>query len=253
MDKKPPFRFYLVAAGKYHDIDHARLELLKLLQEDERIRVQVGDDYSNIEAIQACDVLVTYTCDVTPTDEQIEGIHQWLSNGGKWFALHGTNSILRFRDDGKVDSPDLAPKFMEMLGSQFIAHPPLMPYKVEVSQGADSHPLLEGIEGFEVEQEELYCSHYHGELTPLLETRWSGKCEGFVEEDWTDSDRHLVMYTRKHGDGEVLYNTLGHYRSKYDMVPMVDEYPVIERGAWTQPVYYELLRRGIKYCLGELN
>jgi len=251
MAKKPPYRFYLVAAGKYHDIDYARLELLKLLQEDERIRVSVADDYSNIEAIQACDVLVTYTCDVTPTDEEIEGLHQFLSNGGKWFALHGTNSILRFLDNGKVDSPNLAPKFMEMLGSQFIAHPPIMPYTVEVSQGAHEHPLVKGIEPFDVD-DELYCSHYFGENQPFLETRWTGKCEGFVEEDWFDSDRHLVMYSHRHGDGEVLYCTLGHCRGKYDMVPMIDEYPTIERGAWAQPVYYELLRRGIKYCMGEL-
>ena len=41
---KAPFRFYLVAAGKYHNIDFARLELLKIIAEDDRYRVQVGDD-----------------------------------------------------------------------------------------------------------------------------------------------------------------------------------------------------------------
>ena len=33
---------YLVAGGKYHDIDFARLELLKLLAEFEEVRVRVG-------------------------------------------------------------------------------------------------------------------------------------------------------------------------------------------------------------------
>ena len=42
---------YMVAAGKYHDIDYARLELLKLLAEDERIRVEVAADYHDLEAI----------------------------------------------------------------------------------------------------------------------------------------------------------------------------------------------------------
>ena len=36
---------YLVAAGKYHDIDFARLELLKLLAEHEQIRVTAVSDY----------------------------------------------------------------------------------------------------------------------------------------------------------------------------------------------------------------
>ncbi|MDA0338468.1 MAG: ThuA domain-containing protein [Proteobacteria bacterium] len=252
MSGKGPIHFYLVAAGKYHDINFARVELLKLLQEDERFRVRVGEDYSNIEAIQAADVLITYTCDVTPTDDEIEGLNKFLQSGKKWFALHGTNSILRFLDSGLVDAPNLAPKFMEMLGSQFIAHPPIMPYTVEVPESAKDHPLVQGIEAFDVD-DELYCSHYHGDNTPFLETTWSGMCEGFVEDDWTDSDKHLVMYSHPHGAGEVLYCTLGHCRGKYDMQPLVDEYPVIERGAWVQPAYYEILRRGIRYCICELE
>ena len=246
------FRFYLVAAGKYHNIDFARLELLKLIAEEEHYRVEVADDYSNIEAIKAADVLITYTCDLIPTEEEQKGLQEFLNSGKKWFALHGTNSILRFLDDGRVDCPDEAPLFMQMLGSQFAAHPPIMPYTVEVSQGAQDNPLVQGVEPFEVD-DELYCAHLHGENTPLLETRWNGMAEGFVEDDWTEGDgRHLVMYTHPYGNGEVLYLTLGHCRGKYDMQPMVDEYPNIEEGSWAQPVFYDLLRRGMRYCTGEL-
>ena len=251
---KAPYRFYLVAAGKYHNIDFARLEILKLLSEDERFRVQVGDDYSNIEAIQAADVLITYTCDVIPTEEEQAGLHDFLSNGGKWFALHGTNSILRFLEDGRVDTPDEAPKFMEMLGSQFAAHPPIMPYTVHVTEGQEEHPLVKGVESFEVD-DELYCCNYIGENTAYIQTEWNGTCDGFTDEDWTDEAKvtHLVMYTHDYHGGEVLYLTLGHCRGKYDMQPMIEEYPTIEEGAWAQPVYYDLLRRGIRYCIGELQ
>ena len=44
---------YLVAGGKYHNIDFARLELLKLIAEQPRLRVQVGPDYADIDAICA--------------------------------------------------------------------------------------------------------------------------------------------------------------------------------------------------------
>ena len=54
----------LIAGGKYHDIDFARLEILKLLGQDDRVRVRVFEDYSNLDAIRAADFLVTYTCDV---------------------------------------------------------------------------------------------------------------------------------------------------------------------------------------------
>jgi hypothetical protein len=30
----------------------------------------------------------------------------------------------------------------------------------------------------------------------------------------------------------------------------MDYYPRIERGSWQLPQYYELLRRGIRYCAG---
>ena len=42
----------LIAGGKWHDIDFARLELMKLLAEDERVRVRVFEDYENIAAIE---------------------------------------------------------------------------------------------------------------------------------------------------------------------------------------------------------
>jgi uncharacterized protein len=53
------------------------------------------------------------------------------------------------------------------------------------------------------------------------------------------------------GDGAVLYNTLGHCRGHYDMVPVVDYYPTIERCSWEHPAYYELLRRSLRWARGE--
>ena len=68
MSEHRTVKVYLVAAGEFHDIDFARLELLKLLAEDEKIRVQVAADYHDIDAIAAADVLVTYTCNLVPSE-----------------------------------------------------------------------------------------------------------------------------------------------------------------------------------------
>ena len=81
----------LVASGKYHDIDYARLELLKHLAADERVRVRVFEDYANLDAIRTARLLVTYTCDVIPSLEQQEALRPWVEAGGRWLALHGTN------------------------------------------------------------------------------------------------------------------------------------------------------------------
>jgi type 1 glutamine amidotransferase len=236
---------YLVASGKYHDIDFARLELLKLFAEHEGLRVRVAEDYRDSAAIEASDALVTYTCDVTPSEAEVEGLGRYLAQGKRWLALHGTNSILRFLENGKVSSPNLAPDFMKMLGSQFIAHPPIQRFNVTVSD--KSHPLVAGIDDFVVE-DELYLSDYHGHNHALLETRFTGKADGFEREVWPDDTPHLVYYLHEHGGGEIAYMTLGHCRGKYDLQPLVDVYPFIERGAWNLPVFYDLLRRGVRWA-----
>ena len=36
------------------------------------------------------------------------------------------------------------------------------------------------------------------------------------------------------------------------MRPLIEVYPRVERCAWESPVYYELLRRGLRWAKGEL-
>ena len=61
---------YLVVNARYHDTNFARLELLKLLAEQEDVWVHVASDFSDMETIRACRLLITYTCDLMPTEEQ---------------------------------------------------------------------------------------------------------------------------------------------------------------------------------------
>ncbi|MCX7064028.1 MAG: ThuA domain-containing protein [Proteobacteria bacterium] len=238
-------KVYLVAAGDYHDIDFARLELLKLLAENDKIRVSVAHNYHDIDAIKRSDFLVTYTCNLVPSDAEQVALRDFVAGGKRWFALHGTNSILRFLADGRVDSPDIAPIMMQTLGTQFIAHPPIQPFKVRVAD--PTHELVKGVAEFETD-DELYLCRIHGKLHTLLDTRYTGKANGFVEEQWPDDVARPVYYINKVGTGEVLYLNLGHCRGHYDMQPMMDKYPKIERGSWQLPQFYELLRRGIHYC-----
>lgn len=241
---------YLVAGGKYHDIDFARLELLKLLAEHENVRVHVASDYEAAGAIAECSFLVSYTCDVRPSEVAQRAIRAWVEEGGRWVALHGTNSALERTDAGWA-APRCFPVWADTLGSQFVAHPPIEPYRVE-PVGTD-HWLVKGLTAFETD-DELYLSEYHDRerLLPLLHTRWRGNGRGFVESDWTERpDDHLVAYIRPLGDGAVLYNTLGHCRGHWDMVSLgIEHYPKVERCSWNEPQYYELLRRSLRWAMG---
>lgn len=94
-----PSDAYLVCGGKYHDMDYARLELLRLLAEHEDVRTKVAQDYRDSEAIAASDFLVTYTCDVRPSEAEQRVLRDFVEGGRRWLALHGTNSVLDF--DGR--------------------------------------------------------------------------------------------------------------------------------------------------------
>ncbi len=242
----------LVTGGKYHDIDLARRQLLDLLAEHDEVRVRVQPDYEDTDGITGATFLVSYTCDVRPSERAQREIRAWVEAGGRWVALHATNAALDLGGPEGVDSPRVFPLWADTLGSQFVAHPPIRPYRVEPSPAApeDLAWLVDGIEPFETD-DELYLSEYHDRhrLVPLLETRWSGEATGFVEHDWSAADpRHLVMYLRPLGLGAVLYNTLGHCRGHYDMVPAMAYYPRVERGSWDLPTYRELLRRAIRWA-----
>lgn len=233
----------LVAGGKYHDIDFARLELLKLLAEDPRVKVRVFEDYENLEAIRAADILVSYTCDVIPSITAQEALRAWVEAGGRWYALHGTNSILRLMGDGLWHAPRWAPLHMQTLGSQFIAHPPIAPYRVTVAD--PSHPLVAGVQPFDT-TDELYLLETHGNLHVLLETEFEGDGTGFAEVKWKKA-KQPVFYIHPVGKGAVLYLTLGHCRGHYDLQPLLDWWPTVDRCAWDLPVFYDLLRRGLAW------
>lgn len=232
---------YLVCNAKYHDTNFARLELLKLLAEHEDVWVRVADSYADIAAIKASRLLITYTCDLVPTIEQQQGLREFVEDGGRWFALHGTNAIVEFVD-GKAATPDHAPHLMETLGSRFVAHPPVQSFYVKVTEA--DHPVTLGLADFEIEDEPYYCE-FIGDNTVLLEADYSMPSAGYEREDFgTDRAAQPQMYLHKVGNGEVLYLTLGHCTGKYDMQPLMDVAPVV-RAAWKFPVFYDLLRRGI--------
>jgi type 1 glutamine amidotransferase len=247
-----PVRVYLVCGGKYHDFDFARLELLKLLAEVPDVRVEVDHDYHDVAAIEASHLLVTYTCDVRPTDDEQRALRAWVEAGGRWFALHATNAAFdppAALGQGSFETPRCFPVFADTLGSQFLSHPAIEPYTVTVSPGAEDDPLVAGIEPFDA-NDELYLNEYHGEVVPLLETRWTGTTQGFATAEWPVDEPRLVMYRRPLGAGEVLYLTLGHCRSTWDMgAPPFNgmRWPVVERGSWELDELYDLLRRGLAW------
>lgn len=243
-------RGHLIVGGEYHDIDHARLALLALLAEHQEIRTSVAPDYGSLDRLDGADFLMTYTCNVAPGAGEVETLRAFLERGGRWLALHGTNSILAQNEKGRWYAPEDETGFMALLGSQFAAHPPIAAYEVRAKKPDD--PLVAGIGDFTVEGgDELYYMRLFGALDVILEAEGQGAARGFVEREWPEG-RHPVLYRRKVGAGEIVYFTLGHRRGHYDMAPLIDYYPEIEKGAWEIAPFTEILRRGVRWAKGAL-
>ncbi len=228
-----PLLANLVAGSpaRNHDFDFARRALLDALYAAGDIRTDVFNDYDAGAAIEAGDLLVSYTSQVPVADEQCQALTRYLERGGRWFAIHASNSVR--------DNPNL-PK---ILGSRFITHPPYLRFSVTVSLPND--PLMAGIDGtFDVD-DELYIIEPHADFEVLLETYWGG--EAMMSQSFPEAVRPL-MYRHRVGDGGVLYLALGHCNRPFD-VPRPDMPDSVDRrGPWSMPLYQELIRRGIDWA-----
>ena len=163
------------------------------------IRTDIFNNYDDCAAIEAGDLLVSYTSQVPVADEACAALRRFLERGGRWFAIHASNSV---RDNTYLPG---------ILGSRFITHPPYTHYRVEIT--APDDPLLDGINTpFEVDDELYVIEQADDDIEVLLHTRWGGEAMGRTFEE---AFRPL-MYRRKVGDGGVLYLALGHCNRPFD-------------------------------------
>jgi type 1 glutamine amidotransferase len=216
-----------------HDFDFARLKLAEALFDAYDIRTDCFQDYEDTAAILGGDLLVSYTSQVSYSEKASAALRRFLEKGGRWFALHASNSVL---------GNQVMPK---ILGTRFITHPPYQRFPVQVTRPED--PLMAGIDPFEIDDELYVIENVTDDIEVLLHTRWGGKAFGGRE---FDEDDRPLMYRRRVGEGGVLYLALGHANRPYDKpfaeMPDQPDY----RGAWDLPVYQELIRRGIDWAAG---
>jgi uncharacterized protein len=237
----------LVCGGQGHDFDHVRLQLLRELAPYERVRTTVHQDYSDTAALDRADLLITYTCNVVPDETQQAALAGWVERGGRWLALHATNATLaETGTPGVYTAPDTLGAVKTVLGGRFVAHPPIGPVRVEVTD--PTHPLVVGTEPF-VARDELYVVDVSPPVEVLLHTRFGGRCEQFEPADVVEADQP-VLYLKRTGRGTVCYLTLGHSCGRYDMqVVGIDDLGTRELGSWEQPEFRALLRRCLRWAV----
>lgn len=240
----------LVCGGQWHDFDYARLELLSELAAYEDVHTSVYQDYEQLGQLSSVNPLITYTCNVMPSEQQCAALSEFLAGGGRWLALHATNSAIVPAPpdaDHLFATPPLRGNLAELLGSRFLGHPPIAPYTVTPS--TSDHPFTAGLGPFTV-TDELYISALHPPLQVLAHTEFVGESTGFSEGHTTVDEPRPVLYLKQHGAGSVCYFTLGHCRGRYDLADLgIDDLGVVDRGSWNVPEYRTILRRCLRWAL----
>ncbi len=266
-------RAHLIAGGfppgsfAGHDIDYARLRLLQMLGDNGNLETTVSNDFTDVEKwLPSCQLLVTYVAGPFPDAARCIVIDEWLENGGRWIALHGTSggkaariSDSRFRRMEKLEHHN-------SLGCFFLNHPPVRKFSIDVAV----HPLTEGVpSNFEVSDElyllEMLDPDLEVLLTTPLEKDPSPEGFGFIYDEDTsiqeDGKTRVLGYVRTVGQGRVVYYALGHCHTPETNVQIyVDESvaaggvtPLTFKGPWETNAFQKLLTNAIKWCEAASN
>lgn len=240
---------HLVVGAQFHDDDLVRRKLLNLLGEDDRIRAHCYEDFNDLRPLQPRDLLITYTHNTFPNSDGLAAIRHFLDAGGRWLAFHATAACTEFVPPpvragtftlpGRTDTPDRHPEYMGLIGCRMLAHLPVRPFIVRPT--ALRHPLIEGVEAFEV-TDEPFILEVRDDVITLLESSYAGDSPGYVKGPWWEDLPRPQMTLRRQGSGAVVYVALGHARGRFDLRPFLD---VAEpfAGPWGTAAYVDLIRR----------
>lgn len=246
-----------------HDMDYARLRLLGFLAEHEDATTTVANDYAELDKwLDGASLLMTYVAGPVPNADQHASLSDWLQNGGRWFALHGTSGGRAARIEGSRQRKMVKEAHHETLGSFFLNHPPVRRFDVAVSGG---HPLTAGLpDSFET-IDELYLIEPIGDSEVLLTTELpedpSPPGFGFQYDADTslqaDGRTRVLGYVKEVGAGSVAYVALGHCHSpRSNGQPFVDASvaddgvtPTTLRGSWETEGFQKLVRNAVAWGL----
>ena len=251
-----------------HDMNYARLHLLQRLQSENGLEVTVANDFEDIERwLPATHFLLTYVAGPYPSGAGNDALSEWVHQGGRWFALHGTagGKAIKLERDGVTVKQMVKAEHHQTLGCFFLNHPPISEFQVAVT---GDHRVTRGLPPRFAVQDELYLIELQdpGATQILLTTELAKDPSppgfGFVYDKDTalqpDGKTRVLGYARNVGDGEIVYIGLGHcHTGRIDNPSPVDRsidpdgrMPPEFYAVWENEAFTRLLGNAIGWGLG---
>lgn len=195
-------------------------EILGNVLKEENYEVEISDtldSYKDEEKMAAVDLIVPIWTMGTIEKEQLQPLLKTIEGGTGIAGCHG----------GMADSFRNEVEYQFMVGGQWVSHPGNDGVSYMVNIKEKDHPLVSGIEDFEVVSEQYYM-HVDPAVKVLATTRFP-VVEGPHSPNGTVD--MPVVWTKYYGKGKVYYNSLGHVANIVRM-----------------PQTLELMRRGMLWA-----
>ena len=228
-----------------------------LLAEHDEFRVRVPArlrGHTWLELGQHAPILVSYTCDVRPSERRAAGRSATGSRpAAAWVALHGTNAALDQRRQGLVERRATSRCGSTRSAAQFIAHPPIR--RTPSSNVAPDHWLVAGVEPFETDRRAV--PHrvprpraLHAAAAHHVAGRGhaaSPRATGTAGDRRPPGDVPAAARRRRGAvqHARALPRPLRHGARSRTTTRTID------RCSWDLPVFYELLRRSLRWARGD--
>jgi hypothetical protein len=268
-------RAHLIAGGfppgspARHDMNYARLQLLRKLGGEGDLSVTVANDFQDIERwLPGTGLLVTYVAGPYPVGSGNDALQGWLEAGGRWFALHGTSGgkAMKTERNGRPARMMVKGAHHETLGCFFLNHPPISAFDVTVT---GDHPVTRGLADRFTVQDELYLIELldPGKSRVLLTTELAKDPSppgfGFVYDKdnsvQPDGKTRVLGYARDVGQGEIVYVGLGHCHTgrtgnESSVDTSIDPKGVMPpelHSVWETEAFTRLLENAVAWGLGK--
>lgn len=166
--------------------------------EAESFEVEISDtlDAFRSHDLTQLDLIVPVWTMGTIQDEQLRPVLEAVAGGVGLAGCHG----------GMCDAFRNSVEWHFMTGGQWVAHPGNsdVTYTVHIRKG--SHPIVDGMEDFEVTTEQYYM-HVDPAINTLATTRFPIADGPHAANGEVDVP---VVWTKRWGEGRVFYSSLGH-------------------------------------------